>query len=276
MTIEQFIEVFNKCYSPVKDGYVEMDWTPKYQEILTSINEHRHTIILKKTRQTGLTNIMMLYAAYTLITGENKTIMYVSNKYVISTYFITRLKNWLTEYGFDDLFTGKNNKNQLDVGTNTIIVTSATEDSMRGYSVDLLLVDEAAYINKLRDFLSASMVGLMPESRIVIGSSPNGYEYFQTLWLLDNFNKHSLHWSDTTRFDKEWYEEMKRGYYNTKKFRQELDGEFFDVNTDKTKTISLRVSKNLYNQIDRRLLVTGESTSDYLRRLIEEDINSHR
>jgi hypothetical protein len=274
MINKDFIDNMLNCYSQIEGKYVTMDFGDKYVKIFNDFDNFRYNIILKKTRQTGLTTLMMLFSAYKLLTSENQTIIYTSHSKQQIKLFIGSLHGWLVNNNFKSDIV-KVNTDSIVVGSNKIIGVLPKKHAVIGHNIDILLVDNAAYIINLLEFFSSIISSVKPTARLIIGSSPNGFEYFNSLWVNDNnFNKNTLHWSDTKRFDEKWVNDMRQNIDNLK-YRAELEGEFIAKDAEKLKTISLRITNDLYHMMNQKLLGTNENISDYIRRLIILDVHHY-
>jgi hypothetical protein len=278
MDILEFIETHAWSYDFDTEKHVRMDINYQEKKALSDFDKHRFNLILKKTRQVGLTSLYVLYVVHQIIYGKEKQkIFYVSRAGHISQHFIKRVKLFLHEYGFQSLIDEK-------VGhTRKILFKNGTElhgiwnsvDALHGYMPDILIIDEAAFLEKFEEFMKNAIVSVNVGGRVLIGSTPNGYEFFKSLWDSDFYNKNELHWSGTSRFDEEWYENMKRMLnMNERAIRQELDGEFL-ICEDILEEISIKLPKDLYDIVSKKYNMGNRSVSEYIRDLIEKDINLH-
>ena len=86
---------------------------------------------------------------------------------------------------------------------------ATSKDALRGYTPTILIFDEAAYINADEDFWSACMASLSTGGKIILVSTPNGYDpiyygvYDQSLRGLNDFHITDLRWFKDPRYTKD-------------------------------------------------------------------------
>jgi hypothetical protein len=87
------------------------------------------------------------------------------------------------------------------------VATSA--DALRGYTPTILVFDEAAYIEAGEDFWAASMASLSTGGKIILISTPNGYDpiyygvYDQAIRGINDFHITDLRWFKDPRYTKD-------------------------------------------------------------------------
>jgi hypothetical protein len=156
----------------------------------------------------------------------------------------------------------------------------STPDCLRGFSPNLIIFDEASFTYRFGDAYEIVNNSLKPYGKIFIGSTPNGIDFFHKIWSdaetdKNNFKSINFHWSDFPGRDIEWYENMKKVLnYNEQKISQELDAQFVVHKDNKQKTISLRITEDLYSKIGSKLVETDKNFSEYVRELIVKDLRN--
>lgn len=259
-------------------------------DLLESIKDTGFDLIVKST-QMGVTNLLALYIAWLAIFDEDKRIGLMSSNRDAGSRLLEGvvqiLKNYsIKEYfDFDKEFTSSSKyKLQLKNG-NSLGVLSPGPDSLRGMRIHKLIIDEAAYIKKLSEILkySTTMFAIQ-ESKIILASSPKRNSHFNKMVLNyeedksikedKNISLNYLPWNLHPNRDKEWFEKQ----CIILGLRQELINEELncvvtsDEHEQKNKTISLRLTNKWL--IDIKTKIGDElSISDYIRSLIEKDLN---
>lgn len=263
-----------------------------------NINNH----IVVKGRQMHITSMMELYIAWYVLFNKNKEVFILSHSTDSAKNILDHIKIILQNYSVNDIFHWeddfvKNNKTELELKNGCkIIVKSPTPYVGRGYMTDFLYIDEAAFVKDFEMIYAAMGMAMSckPDSKTVIASTPKDHSFFNKLFLNSSaegyFNPIRLHWSihpvyaqgiteDRNRdspfaYTSPWFEEIFKNIYrgSVNQTQQELDCVVnYQKENNKVKTISLRVDGDLYKKIQDRLN-HGESTSDYIRSLVEKDL----
>jgi hypothetical protein len=269
--------------------------------------------IIVKSRQMHVSSMMALYIAWYVLFNQEKEIAILSNSLDSGKRILDNIRTILQMYSVDDENNGKvtqtffhweddferNNKTEIKLKNGCRIkVFSPSPDAGRGYALDFIYIDEAAFIKDFEYIWMAigMCMSAKKDSKTVIASTPQDNSWFNKMYLNSNkegyFNSIRLHWSIHPEYSKNitedrdqhspytysspWFEEMKnRLRYSEKAIEQEFECVVnYKEETNKTKTISLRVDSELYRQLQNRLR-KGESASDYIRRLIEKDVRTY-
>jgi len=95
-----------------------------------------------------------------------------------------------------------------------IIASSSNQDSIKGVSLDVLIVDEAAYVKNMEEVICGLYPTLKPNSTVILSSTPNiNDSYFSKLWK-DSFSFNNpfipimIRWNDVDGRGKEFKTEM--------------------------------------------------------------------
>lgn len=265
------------------------------KDVLKSIHENKLSII-KKSRQMHMSSITAAYCAWKMIFHSEYNIIILSPKMDNSVRFIEMVRIILQNYSNDffhweDDFS-KNNKSEIVLCNHSSIkAVPANESSGRGYTIHMLIIDEAAFINKLEYIYTAMIPGLsaIKDSKCIMISTPNGKNVFYEFWNKaieggNNFTPIQLDWKMNPKFNEgmekidgewtsEWYRNMcKILNYNEDKIAQELWGEFVDNKKPVSKRVNFRLDSDIYDAMMKKL--GGDyGISDYVRDLIKKDLN---
>lgn len=248
------------------------------KELLKKYLKYRNNIVLK-SRQTGISLITAGYVAWKAIFRPYQHILIVANNLENSTRFLKQVKNF---YYNTPAFLSPgepvidNQKNIVLPNGSQIIAKSSSPDAGRGYSLTLLVVDEAAFVEYFEDiWTSAGLALSVTQGQSIIISTPNGTDnLYYRLWSQAIENKNPspetdficsiVHWKDNPfcsvgleeRIDENgevkywspWYEEQcQKLNYNQQKIAQELDLSFLSSK-------NLVIEQETINKYEKRLL----------------------
>ena len=186
---------------------------------------------MRKFRQAGATTISAAYALWYITFNADKNVMVVSIGDRESRDFLDRAVNM-----YDDLPTWlqapetERNKHVLKLSTGSKI-KSQPAGAGRGESVSLLIVDEAAFIDNMREFWMAIYPTISTGGSAYILSTVNGmanlyYELYRDAELEKNdFNVIDIHWREHPEYTEKWAEQT-RSNVGERAWLQEYEGQF--------------------------------------------------
>ena len=278
-----FIKKYVNVTHPIK-GIIPFELYNFQERIVTEIDSHRFNII-RKFRQAGVTTIMCAYSLWTIIFNDSKNVMVVSIGDRESTAFLERVYNM-----YVDLPTWlkpslkERNKHNIVLSTKSRI-RSQPAGAGRGESVSLLIVDEAAFVEKMRDFWAAFFPTISTGGNVVLLSTVNGmsnlyYELYQKAAKKENtFNVIDIHWQEHPEYTAEWSKEM-RPAIGERMWAQEYECEFLGtgdtfVDGDTLKKLMGGVSDEYEESYNKRLR-TWQPPDQYHTYLISVDASYGR
>ena len=150
----------------------------EYQEkMFKHFNENRFSIVLA-CRQSGKSISSVIYILWYAIFHPEKTIAILANKGSTAREMLARVTLALENLPFF-LQPGCKalNKGNITFGNNTKIIASATSgSSIRGLSVNLLFLDEFAFVENAAEFYTSTypVVSAGKETKVIITSTANG------------------------------------------------------------------------------------------------------
>lgn len=267
----------------------------EYQKKFISDIHNNKFHIITQSRQMHVSSMMALYIAWYALFNEGKTIMLISDSIASGKELLNKIGFIIENYYLDKkgtLISSETSKSITLTNFSKIILQSATADAARGYSLDFLYIHNASHIKHLDDIMTAAFCAVYPKkySKIIISSTPKDNSFFNKIFLESNednssFKRMILHWtqhpiyskdivrteSDYFEYSSPWFEEMCKKLYSKSAIEQELECVItYNDKTNKDKTVSLRISMEMYNKLKSKLS-DHESISDYIRKLIEED-----
>lgn len=202
------------------------------EDVVESFLQHRHNIIVK-ARQLGLSTITAAYAVWLAMFFANQNVFVIATKEKVAKNFIDKCKmmiqgmpSWLK------LQDATITKTQIQTSKNSKIKAVPTSpDAGRSESINLLIVDEAAFVKDFETIWTGLKPTLSTGGRSIILSSPNGAQ--GTFWKLysqaedgvNGFNPIKLHWSVHPEHDDEWFANETRGM-TPKAIAQEYECDF--------------------------------------------------
>ena len=219
------IEELRKCKEDLyyfKDNYVKIRTkegvnfpeTRSYQiEFLDSIlNEESEGTVSLQGRQAGKSVTTAIYLLWKFIFNENINIGICANKGSLAREFLNNVK---MIFGFLPMWMKVGivewNKGSISSESNTRILTDVpSQNSFRGFSINILVIDEVAFIkstiwNEFADSIFPSQSSLSWKKNILI-STPNGLNHWKAICDKAKSGEsgylfHFVDWRDVPRFD---------------------------------------------------------------------------
>ena len=180
--------VDNYCYIVTLDhGIQPFKLYDCQKEKVETIHNNRKVIIMEG-RQQGKTTVAAAYILWYTLFQESKTVAILANKASTAREIMSRyqlmfehLPSWMQQ-GVKTW-----NKGDIELENGSVVFTAATTAAgIRGKSVNLLYIDEAAIIpNTIADqFFTAvyPVISAGQTTKILITSTPLGYNHFWKFW----------------------------------------------------------------------------------------------
>jgi len=283
-----------KNYKNIKPFDYQLDIIKKFHEI------DNHIIV--KSRQMHVSSMMALYIAWYVIFNYDKNVAIISHSSESAKRILDQIKIILQNYSVDDTFhwqddflTNKKTEFKLKNGCRIQAIGPYT-DAGKGCAIDFLYFDEAAFIKNFKEiYMGLGMsTSTIKGAKFVIASNPKDNSFFNELFLSAGensyFNPTKLHWSihpiyskgikeeeadSPFKYSSPWFYKMFNTFNNDiKTAEQELECVVrYKDEVNKTKTISLRMDMDLHKKLQDKLN-PGVSISDYIRTLIEKDLEN--
>lgn len=178
----------NYCYIVTLDhGIQPFKLYDCQKEKVETIHKNRKVIIMEG-RQQGKTTVAAAYILWYTLFQESKTVAILANKASTAREIMSRyqlmfehLPSWMQQ-GVKTW-----NKGDIELENGSVVFTAATTAAgIRGKSVNLLYIDEAAIIpNTIADqFFTAvyPVISAGQTTKILITSTPLGYNHFWKFW----------------------------------------------------------------------------------------------
>ena len=229
-----FTETYMKIIN-IDKGLVSFTLYDYQKEMLKSMADNRFTVIAT-ARQAGKSTTTCAFILWYILFNAEKTVALLANKGDTAREILGRvqlayqhLPKWLQQ-GVKEW-----NKGSFELENNSRVIAAATStDSIRGYSINLLFIDEAAFIENWDDFFTSVYPTISSglESKIVLVSTPNGLNHFYSIWENARQNKNGYNpirvgYERVPGRDEVWKQNTLAAMnFDTEKFDQEYNVEF--------------------------------------------------
>lgn len=229
-----FVENYMKIIS-LNEGLVTFDPYPYQRNMIKSFVDNRYTIVTT-ARQAGKSTTTCGFILWYIIFHADKTVALLANKGETAREILGRvqlayqhLPKWLQQ-GVKEW-----NKGSFVLENNSRVIASATSASaIRGYTINLLFIDEAAHIENWEEFFTSvyPTISSGTDSKIILVSTPNGLNHFYSTWInaredRNGYNPILVNWRDVPGRDDKWKQETLAGMnFDIEKFNQEMECEF--------------------------------------------------
>jgi hypothetical protein len=228
-----FVKNYVKIISLDK-GMVLFDLYPFQEDMIRTFQENRFVVCML-SRQSGKTTTVAAYLLYEAIFNENMRIAVLANKGDTAREILDRIKKmfeelpWFLKPGVREW-----NKGSIELGNGTRIISAATSSSsIRGQSMNVIYLDELAFIQNDVEFFASTypVITSGKTTKVIITSTPKGMNLFYKIWSdaiagRNNFVPKKYEWWHHPERDEKWKEETLRNI-SQQQFAQEFECEFF-------------------------------------------------
>jgi hypothetical protein len=207
-----FAETYVKIIS-LDRGLVPFTLYPYQKKMFNHFNNNRFNIVLA-CRQSGKSISSVAYLLWYAIFNPEKTIAVLANKGSTSREMLGRVTLMLENLPFFLQPGCKTlNKGSIDFSNNSRIVAASTSgSSIRGMSVNLLYLDEFAFVERAAEFYTSTypVVSAGTDTKVIITSTANGIgNIFHKIWeganqKVNEFVPYRVDWWDVPGRDEEW------------------------------------------------------------------------
>ena len=211
-----FMRKFCYIQHPMR-GKIPFNLYDFQEKTLYELVNHRYNVILK-ARQLGISTLSAGYALWLMTFHQDKNILVIATKQETAKNLVTKVRvmhqnlpSWVKAACVED------NKLSLRyVNGSQIKAISATEEAGRSEALSLLILDEAAFIDKVDVIWTAAQQTLSTGGSALVLSTPNGVgNFFHKTWVgaeegTNDFNFIRLHWTVHPDRDQTWRDEQDR------------------------------------------------------------------
>jgi hypothetical protein len=232
------LKTYLQTYDNTQKRYVPLELFPDQIQLLKDY-EHYNENITRKYRQAGVTTVTAAWISkkLQLAKPENpERVLVIANKKDTAVEMANKIRHFLDQWP-DWLNVGfspdKNSESRFRLNNGCEVKAVATSaDALRGYTPTILVFDEAAYIEAGEDFWAASMASLSTGGKIILISTPNGFDpiyygvYDQAIRGVNDFHITDLRWFKDPRYTKDlrWVKCSDIVHYMLNREQYEEDG----------------------------------------------------
>jgi len=229
-----FAETYGKVIS-LDEGLVPFKLYPYQKEMFEHFNDNRFSIVLA-CRQSGKSISSCMYILWYALFHPDQTIAILANKGATAREMLARITLALENTPFFlQPGTKALNKGSIEFSNNSRIIAAATSgSSIRGLSVNLLFLDEFAFVENAAQFYTSTypVISSGNTSRVIITSTANGIGnifhkiYEGAVQGTNEFKPFRVDWWDVPGRDDKWKQQT---IANTSElqFQQEFGNTFF-------------------------------------------------
>ena len=209
-----FITKYCIIQHPIK-GKIPFALYDFQEETLKEVLGSKYNIILK-ARQLGISTLTAAYSLWLMTFHADKNILVLATKQDTAKNLVTKIRvmhanlpTWLKQPCVEDNKLSLRYKNGSQVKA-----VSSSEDSGRSEALSLLVIDEAAFIDKIDTIWAAAQQTLSTGGQCIALSTPNGVgNWFHRTWVdaeekTNGFNPIRLHWTVHPERDEEYRKEQ--------------------------------------------------------------------
>jgi hypothetical protein len=197
----------------VDRGLVPFELYPYQKQMFDHFTDNRFSIVLA-CRQSGKSISSVAYLLWYAVFHPEKVIAILANKGATAQEMLGRVTLMLEHLPFF-LQPGCKalNKRSIEFSNNSRIVSAATSgSSIRGMSVNLLYLDEFAFVENAAEFYTSTypVVSSGKDTKVIITSTANGIgNQFEKIWTgavqeVNEYKSFRVDWWDVPGRDKEW------------------------------------------------------------------------
>ena len=209
-----FLKKYAVIQHPLK-GKVPFALYPFQEKSINDFKSNNYNIILK-ARQLGISTLTAGYSLWMMTFQTDKNILVIATKQDTAKNLVTKIRvmhanlpSWVRSSCVED------NKLSLRYSNGSQVkAISSTEDAGRSEALSLLVIDEAAFIDKIDTIWTAAQSTLSTGGQCIALSTPNGVgNWFHRTWVgaeegSNDWNMIKLHWTVHPEREQKWRDEQ--------------------------------------------------------------------
>jgi len=209
-----FMKKYCMIQHPIK-GKIPFDLYPFQEKTVSEFQSERMNVILK-ARQLGISTLTAGYALWMMTFHKDKNILVIATKQDVAKNLVTKVRvmhanlpSWLKQPCVED-----NKLNLRYMNGSQIKAVSSGPEAARSEALSLLILDEAAFIDRIDQIWTASQATLTTGGQCIALSTPNGVgNWFHRTWVdaeegRGMFNPIKLHWTVHPERNDDWRKEQ--------------------------------------------------------------------
>jgi hypothetical protein len=204
-----FLKKYCLIQHPIK-GKIPFHLYDFQEKTVEEFVQHRFNVILK-ARQLGISTLTAGYSLWMMTFHQDKNILVIATKQEVAKNLVTKVRvmhanlpSWLKQHCVEDNKLSLRYKNGSQIKA-----VSSGEDAGRSEALSLLILDEAAFIDRIDEIWASSQQTLATGGKAIVLSTPNGTgNFFHKTWsdaeIGSEFHPIKLHWSLHPDRDQIW------------------------------------------------------------------------
>jgi hypothetical protein len=227
-----FINNYCRISHPMR-GQIPFKTYPYQDDLLDDFNDFRFNIILK-ARQLGISTICAAYCVWFLLFHKEKNILVLATKLNTATNLVRKVKaimkalpEWMK---ISDIIV--DNRTSFELSNGSMIKAASTSgDAGRSEALSLLVIDEAAHVDGLKELWTGLYPTLSTGGRCIALSTPNGVgNWFHKTYVDAENNDNEFHtvnlpWDVHPERDRAWFKKETKNM-SRRQIAQELECNF--------------------------------------------------
>ena len=231
-----FMKKYCMIQHPIR-GKIPFELYDFQEKSVNEFHQHRFNVILK-ARQLGISTLTAGYSLWMMTFHQDKNILVIATKQEVAKNLVTKVRvmhanlpSWLKQKCVED-----NKLNLRYMNGSQIKAVSSGPEAARSEALSLLILDEAAFIDKIDEIWTASQQTLTTGGSCIALSTPNGVgNWFHKTWVEAEegrgmFNPIKLHWTVHPDREQEWRDEQDK-LLGPSSAAQECDCDFLTSGT---------------------------------------------
>jgi len=189
-----------------------------FQEKVLKLFQNNRFDIINKSRQLGISTLVSAYSLWIMLFQKDKNILVIATTQATAKNMVTKVRfayqnlpSWLRIGATED-----NRLSLRLVNGSQIKAVSAAGDAARSEAVSLLVIDEAAFIDRIEEIFTAAQQTLATGGGCIALSTPNGVgNWFHKTYIKaqkkeNNFLPISLPWTVHPERDQKWRDDQNK------------------------------------------------------------------
>jgi len=196
----------------IDQGKQIIDLWDYQKDIINLVHDNRNTIVLS-ARQISKTTTVCGYILHYILFNSSKNVAILANYTKTARKSLRLIKQayehiplWMQQ----GVMSWNVNSIELENGC-MVMVSASTGDSIRGETINLLYVDECAFVDNFETFWSATYptISSGTSSKVVMTSTPKGLNHFYKFWTeaeagVNDFIPYKVMWYQRPDRNDEW------------------------------------------------------------------------
>ena len=182
-------------------------------------------------RQVGKTTAVALKAMVFAFAEDDKTVLVLSRSLRQSKIVFEKIRSFFLAFDFlaDYIFRMTMNEIQLRNGSRIFCIpVGQTAEMARGYTADMIIVDEAAYVpDKVFEAMMPSL-STTDGYLILLGTPAGKSGFFYNAWCADGWSKYHIPSHRCPKIDEKFIEEY-RSLVSEIEYKREILAEFIEI-----------------------------------------------